>query len=241
VSLSEETLMAYADEQAEPQLRAQVEAAMATDPLLARRISQHRALRARLRAAFDKVLDEPVPERLVASARSAPTLQRRNNVVPLRRKPPPARWSWIQLGTLAASLIVGIALGQLLPRATSSGPVTSERNGALLPSPALARALSNQLAAEQTATAPVQIGVSFRSHSGDFCRTFAIHGSVMAGLACHEREGWRVRVLTEHELQLTERPYALPASITQAIAEQLSSEPLDAGAEAAARARDWRP
>jgi hypothetical protein len=241
MSLSEELLMAYADEQLEGPARAQVEAGIAADPQIAKRVAQHRALRARLCNAFDRVLDEPVPERLMASARTAPSLQRRNNVVPLRRKPPPARGSWAQLGALAASLAVGIVVGQVLPRLASTEPITRGRNGGFIAGSSLARALSSQLTSEQGAAAPVQIGATLRSRSGSYCRTFAIHASAMVGLACHEEEGWRVRVLADDEPR-AEHPagFALPAHLTQAIMGPLASEPLDERAEAAAMARGWR-
>src|SRR5207253_696626 len=63
MSYSEETLMAYADGELDPAARAALEAAMAADPGLAQRVARHQALRARLRAALDPVLDEPLPQR----------------------------------------------------------------------------------------------------------------------------------------------------------------------------------
>jgi len=64
MKFSEETLMAYADNELDSQTRSAVEAAMATDPEIARRIAQHKALRGRLKATFDEVLDEPPPQRV---------------------------------------------------------------------------------------------------------------------------------------------------------------------------------
>src|SRR5262249_31235788 len=160
-----------------------IEAAMAADPAVARRVEQHRALRARLRGAFDPVLSEAIPERLLAAARGAPAHAAR--VVPLRPHPA-ARWSWPQFAALAASLVLGVLLGRWLVR-TPARLVT--RDGALLADGALARALSQQLASTQPADAPVQIGVSFRSHGGDYCRTFVLREkNAIAGLACHERD-----------------------------------------------------
>ena len=83
---------AYADNELDSQTRAAVETAMVADPELARRVTQHKALRKQLRAAFDNVLDEPPPQRLIDAVRSAPVARRENNVIPLRRKPAP-RWS----------------------------------------------------------------------------------------------------------------------------------------------------
>lgn len=74
MSVPDELLMAYADGElsgAEHAAeRARVEAAIQSDPALANRVEQHRALRAQLKATFDPVLDEPVPDRLLAAARN---------------------------------------------------------------------------------------------------------------------------------------------------------------------------
>jgi anti-sigma factor RsiW len=73
MSIPDETLMAYADGELEPAQRAEVEAAMAADPKVAERVERHRALRRKLNAAFDPVLQETVPHALIAAARSSAT------------------------------------------------------------------------------------------------------------------------------------------------------------------------
>src|SRR5205807_1410782 len=82
--------------------RAALEAAMAADPGLAQRVARHQALRARLRAALDPVLDEPLPQRLLESVRGAAAPRPAAKVIPLKRPAAP-RWSWPQLGALAAA------------------------------------------------------------------------------------------------------------------------------------------
>ena len=55
------------------------------DAYNARRVAAHQALRTTLRAGFDKVLDEPIPDRLVAAARATSRVRSENRVVvPLR-------------------------------------------------------------------------------------------------------------------------------------------------------------
>ena len=245
MTFSDETLMAYADDELDPPTRAAVEAAMAADPELARRVARHQQLRSRLRSAFDRVLDEPVPDRLIATARTAPADRREDNVIPLRRKSAP-RWSWPQLGSIAASLVVGAVLGQLLLRASTTGPIIA-RDGQLLASGALAHALSNQLASDQAPQASVHMGVSFRSKSGDYCRTFVLREqSALAGVACRDREEWRVQVLAQNAQAAADSGQyrlagsALPRVILQAVDEQIAGEPLDASGEALARSKDWR-
>ena len=76
MTFSDQTLSAYADGELDAATGAALEAAMATDPELARRVERQRALRARVQDAFAPVLAEPVPERLLARLRSAPAVER---------------------------------------------------------------------------------------------------------------------------------------------------------------------
>ena len=84
MTFPDEVLMAYADDELDARARAAVEAAMAADPEIARRIAQHKALRSRVHSAFDKILDEPVPARLLQVVRSEPSGSGTNKVVQLR-------------------------------------------------------------------------------------------------------------------------------------------------------------
>lgn len=241
MTFSDETLMAYVDGELDEPTRAAVDTALAADPELARRVAQHQALRARLRSAFDRVLDEPPPERLLATASGAGPAARTGKVLALRRAVTP-RWSWPQLGALAASLLLGVLLGPWLLH--GSAPLI-ERDGTLLAGGALERALSQQLASAQAGTAPVQIGVSFRAHGGDYCRTFVLRkGAGLAGLACHEHGAWRLEALAASEPTSAAAGYrtaasALPPAIAGTLDALIAGEPLDARAEAAARARGW--
>lgn len=247
MTFSEETLMAYADNELDSQTRSAVEAAMATDPEIARRVAQHKALKGRLRATFDKVLDEPPPQRLVDAARGVPAVRREGNVIPLRRKAPPRR-AWPQWASLVACLVVGIIIGQAFLRMPSGdAPVTTARNGQLLASGSLARALSDQLAGTQAPDAAVKLGVSFKSKAGAYCRTFAIpsESTALSGLACRDHDDWRVQLLTQSsqhtQQEGTYRPAGseMPRAVLQAVDDTIAGDPLDAHAEAAARDQHW--
>jgi len=244
MTFSEEILSAYADGEVDAATRAALEAALATDPQLAQRVAHHRALRARVRDAFTPVLEEPVPERLLATVRGAAPGLRTGNVVPLKQRPR-ARWTWPQWGAMAASLVVGVLLGPRLLR--PSAPLETS-GGRVLASGALSGALSQQLASAQPAGAPVTIGVSFRARSGGYCRTFVLHESQsLAGLACREGPAWQVMALAQSEApgapggSYAQAASALPPAVARTLDELISGEPLDAAGETAARAAGWNP
>jgi hypothetical protein len=119
------------------------------------------------------------------------------------------------------------------------------RGGAVVAEGAIARTLSGQLSADQTAKSPVQIGISFRSRAGDYCRTFSLrNSSELAGMACRQGEDWRVQALARGET-VTNGAYrqagsALPKAVWQAVEETISGEPLDAQGEAEAKSKGWR-
>jgi len=241
MTFSDETVMAYADGELEPQLRAELELAMAHDPQLARRVAAQRALRERLQRAFEPELDEPVPEQLLNAVRGATS----STVAPLRgARGTRTTWSWPQWSALAASFVLGAVLGPLLPGPSST---ISTRDGQLLASGRLSRALSQQLASDASPASPVHIGLSFRTRDGTYCRSFLLRGSsALAGVACRDQGEWRLQVLAGTALGAAPegayRPAAaaMPAAVTQAVDALITGEPLDGPAEAAARDRGWR-
>jgi hypothetical protein len=240
---SDETVTAYVDGELDESARAAIDAAITTDLELARRVARHRALRERLQREFSPVLQENVPERLLAAARDSCATPRANNDIPLRYAPR-ARWSWPQWGAIAAALFVGILIAPLLWR--QAPPAFDIRNGRILATGTLAQALSQQLASNQAANAPVHIGVSFVSRSGNYCRTFALRDqSGFTGLACHEQDRWLLTALANSPSSNTSGEYrpatsSLPPSIAQAVNDLIAGEPLDASAEASARANGWQ-
>jgi hypothetical protein len=234
--------MAYADGELDEATRAAVETAMASDPQLARRIEQHRALRARIRSAFDTVLEEPVPPRLLQAVRTTPAGPGERKVVPLR--PPVRRWPWPQWAAMAASLLIGLVAGRLASlRPGNAGPIAT-RDGRMLASGVLASALTGQLASRQSAADPVRIGVSFRAKSGDYCRTFQLRRPApLAGLACRAGAHWRIGVLVGAAPGASgtyrQAASSMPPALIAAVDAEIAGEPLDAAAEAAARSRHW--
>ncbi len=94
--------------------------------------------------------------------------------------------------------------------------------------------------------AKVGVGLTFRNHAGQYCRTFALD-SASSGIACKQAEGWVVAQL-EHATNARSgeaggyRTAASPLSPTllQAIDAMRDGDTLDAAAETAARARGWK-
>src|SRR5258708_35320297 len=69
MTISDETLMAYADGELDAAARAAVESAMREDPQIEARVAAHRTLRRKVLEAYSAELSEDVPERLLAAAR----------------------------------------------------------------------------------------------------------------------------------------------------------------------------
>ncbi len=244
VTFSEDTLTAYVDGEVDAKTREQVEVAIRCVPDVARRVAAHQALRSTLRAGFAPVLEEPVPAHLALLVRSSAKGPQSAEVLAFRRKSP-RRPAWVQLTSLAASFVLGIVVWHLAARLYPS-ELISESHGELTAAGALAKALRAQLASEQSPTAPVQVGISFRSKQGGYCRTFSLHeGSGAAGFACHEKDRWAVQVLARGDStsppqsQYRQAASALPATVLRAIDESIAGDPLDASAEAQARANGW--
>lgn len=117
---SDELLIAYLDGELDVETSDEVAAAIARDPALAREAQMLAETSAALRVAFDDVLREPVPERLLAAARGE---FGDGKVVrfPEPRKQPNGRmasgwrrWAALPIAASVAGLIVGGGLGYLV-------------------------------------------------------------------------------------------------------------------------------
>ena len=222
---------------------AAVEREVAADPELQRRAAEHRALGARLGGAFGTVLSQPVPERLQWMLRPAGD----ERVVSLadaraRREARPQLPIWKQMAAMAATLAIGVALGNLLTGSmagSSSSPIEAEA-GRLVASAGLENALYGQLASAPAADGP-RIGMTFRDRSGQICRTFT--DVAASGLACRHGGDWVVRaVFQAPEGSATEYRMAAGADprLLEIVEESIAGEPFDAAQERAAAERGWR-
>jgi anti-sigma factor ChrR (cupin superfamily) len=251
MTISDETLMAYADGELDAAARASVEMAMQEDPEIGKRVARHRALREAMQSAFSTVLNEPVPERLIQAAHGQAAAQK-SAVANLsiareaaRQGKPAAPRRW-QPAAMAASLLLGLGLGFLAWHGPGGALIRSGAGGRLVASATLADALSTQLSDDRSADRVVVAGLSFRNKSGDFCRTFHSTGSdASSGLACREGTDWRIKALAQSpraaansgnfRTAASEDSPAIRAAVEGAI----DGEPLDHAGEIAAREAGW--
>jgi len=231
MEISKEKLDAYVDGELPPREMERIAAMLATRPDLEAYVAQQEKLRCRLK--LDAVLAAPLPDRLLNAVHRSP-VSWRWRISALLRRDFMIR-SLVPAGlALAAGLLIGTAL-QPAKELSLSG------SGQIVAQGGLGRALDTKLAAAGYDGQGARIGISFRNHAGEDCRTFT-SGST-AGMACHHDGGWVVATL------VTQSPQAsggyrmvgseMPDTIRRAVKAAIDGAPYDADAEARARARGW--
>ena len=246
---NDETLMAYADGELSAQRRAELEESLAADDTLRQRVATLRSQRRQLAAAFDAVLDEPMPDRLTRLLKPVPAVSSapaRTTVVALadararhdaRRHLP----TWAQWGGMAASLLLGAMLA-LQWGGNPAEPGMALSQGRLVATGPVAKALSNQLASEPEPGAAVAVQLSFVDKTGIYCRTFST--ASVAALACQRNGQWAVTTVAEQGTAAVGevRPAAtsLPPTILDAVDQRMAGHALDRTGERNARDHGWR-
>jgi hypothetical protein len=231
MAITPEELAAFADGELPPARAAELADAVAADPVLAREVAAHRALKARLADYFAPIAAEPVPDRLGAMLRGtqaevvdfAAAREQREQ----RRRLP--RWSWAVGPALAASL----ALAVFLPRGGEGGSEYADTR--------LAAVLDDRLVAEQSPVAETRVLLSFRNGAGDYCRAFS--GIEASGIACRDAQGWKLEMRgagTDADQSDYRMAGAGDAEVMAKAQEMAAGPALDAGAEARAKAAGWR-
>jgi hypothetical protein len=247
MKLSEKTLLAYVDNELDAATRHEVEAAIAADPALARRVEQQRTLRKLLGAAYDPVARDSVPGHSQPAPQSVPPGAKVVRLAAARKErerernrempSPSPLWGW----PTWAGLAVGVALGLLAGRSglfTLPGEAIAVQDARVVARGSLALALSMQLAGGPPAGAPVKIDTSFMSRGRELCRSFALTGTPTAGLACRRGTDWELRLITQER---GAAPASIPPVVQRAVDEQRQGDPLDAAGERAAMGRGWQP
>jgi hypothetical protein len=236
--VEEETFFAWLDGELGPEDAARVEAEMAADPELQRRAAEHRALAEQLRGAFEPVAQAPLPKRLEAAIRanesSVVSLAEARERRAARRMLP----AWGQAAAIAATLVLGIAVGTTLNGQRGASPVEAQ-GGALYAAGAVDQALDRQLASAPAGD--VRVGLTFREQGGAICRTF--ESSASSGLACREDGRWRLRGLFAAP-EGASAGYRMASGgdprLLEMVDEAIAGEPFDASREKAARDAGWK-
>ena len=228
-----ETLNAFVDGELPPTEMERIAALLAARPDLEAYVTQQEKLRAKLKRKFDGVLAGPVPRHLVDAVHMAPVSWRWRLRAALGRG-----FVVRSLAPAGAALALGLVIGIALQPARD---LTLSASGQMLARGALGRALDSKLASAGYDGQGPRIGISFRDHAGEDCRTFA--SGAQAGLACHRGGGWVVATLVTQapEIPGTYRMAGseMPDAVRRAVADAIDGTPFDAAAEAEAQAHGW--
>ncbi|MDX3974560.1 hypothetical protein [Shinella sp.] len=222
----DETLMAFADGELDEAQSLALEEALANDEALAERLAVFLDSRRLVGEALKPLIDEPVPEALLASVRKmAEEAQApRDNVVSFRQKPqlpvvqPTAR-GWLM--PVAASLVavvtgvVGFTLGRMGPSATDAGAE-------------IAAALDRETSGRDVTLpgAVLHVVATFRDERGELCREYELKQKASSTLtvACRQDGAWATRLA----LTTPQAEGYVPASSQETIDAYLTS--IQAGA-----------
>ncbi|MCV9967168.1 hypothetical protein OIU34_35640 [Pararhizobium sp. BT-229] len=217
----DETVMAFADGETDAETTARIEAALETDDELMARVATFMETRAAAKEALAPMLNEPVPDALMASVRrmiderdkelpasatpDASTTP--DNVITFAPRPAPtpapAPGKRLWLASLAASILVAVVAGSAgyfagqsaIPQGPDFTHVT----------PAVAGILEKSASASDVAAIDVgsmRVVSSFRSEAGEFCREFEVSlrsGRSVTSVACHTAGNWETRLTVATE------------------------------------------
>ncbi len=238
MKLSDEMLQAYFDGELDLVARAEIEAALARDPGLARIAERHRSSRAPLWAAAQPRAEPAAPAHR-AQAAAEPAAPAHRAQAAAEPATPAARRQLPQWAAPAAALALGLFVGAFALR----GPEWpyAESDAGLIAHGELAWALTGQLASD-AGTGTVRIGLSFRDRSGVYCRTFRLQQKApLAGLACRLGEDWQLQLLAAAAPEEGDQRdgAAMPMAVLLAVDAAIDGEPLDAAAEVAVRNAGW--
>jgi hypothetical protein len=243
MTVTDEELMAYVDGELDASRYESLRQEIAASAELTRRAADQQALSDRLRRAFDPALDEPVPSRLTDLASRARVIDFASTS--LHR---PLRIAWLSGLALAAGIVLGVALGPALMKLVREQPDIVAGGADVAAGGALADALSQRLASDQSASDSIRLGVSFLAKTGEYCRTFVSRrgDAALAGMACRQGATWRVDALQSVTIVpgasdgYRQAATALPPLVLQAAEAAMAGDPLDAAREAEARDHQWR-
>lgn len=208
----DEILMSYADGELDDETARALEAALAEDEALTRRLALFTGTGDALAALRKARPVEPAPDALTARVRDvfdrarveAGAKEEAEKVVPFTPPAPPpvtpkaANRNWRPMA-IAASLALAVGLGAGFGAGRMGGEPAGVGALALLNDPGMPAALSELESGQGRALTEGEITVvaSFRTAEGVFCREFNYERSGAGGVvsvACHEKNAWSARL-----------------------------------------------
>ncbi len=220
--VSEDLLMAYADGALSGEEAGRVEALLERDAKARERVRLYRETAALARAAFNDVLEEPVPERLVEAARG----RGRGRIVAFPEERV-RRWALPLAAGIA--LVIGIGFGSHL--SSVQGPSRLAEVLEKVPS-----------GRERDGVVPL---ATYRRADGGWCRQFERREAETrtSGIACRQGDGdWRIVALVPEPTFESGDLYAPaggPEDLAGELVARLALEPVSEAAEARLVARRW--
>jgi hypothetical protein len=213
--IADEILMAYADDELEPEARGAVLDALTRDPEVVRRLDIFLSTRSSLARLYQAPMHEPVPERLTALFRGEGRklqVHRHERGAWLRgikeRFFIPG-WGMVVAPAFSAALAIGLGTGWVLHGATvpppnSLWPMFAVVAQGLRADGELQRLLENAPSGPPTTVngigGPIAVKVvhSFRTTAQDICRQYELQTGTagrVGGVACRKADGvWQIEI-----------------------------------------------
>lgn len=221
MNIDDDTLIAYLDGELPAEGFAAVEAALAADPDLARRLDRLAACDQRVRRSYQALLEEPVPPALIEAILAAPDPRRHPASTPVATptRAPSGGW-WQQLQAVADRWFggrSGLALASLASVAMGAWLIVSRpapadgdwalRAGEPVTERSLLVALETAPSGREVEAAgrQYQVLASFERLDGGVCREFNVSGNAgdaadHLGVACRQSTGgWELAVVATEE------------------------------------------
>jgi anti-sigma factor RsiW len=237
-TFSDEILMRFADGELDPDMVARIEQAMEKDDRLVTRIAMFIETRAQAQVALKPLLDEPVPEKLVAAVEQMIDARRAGEkaaaaVLPFgggRIARPPSRSQWMLPIAASLAAVVGALAGYW-----AAGTGERAQGGLWVAGvirPALGQALETVESGKEIRLAGIsdrfRAIATFRNDSQELCREFEVDSqdrSTVVSVACRSGDEWRVSFAV---VAPGDAGGYAPASSTEALDAYLSA--IEAGA-----------
>lgn len=235
----DETLMRRVDGELTPDQGAAIDAAAASDPVLADRLAALRSLRALTEGAFPARVD-PRDDALAALIAGAPAVATRGPSWADRLK---AAFAPSLLPVWGAAAAAAFVLGLMVGGpGTEQGFVVGPQGQ--IADADLTRVLDQRLAGQGADAEGRAVGLTFRDAEGRWCRTFSAGSDGVAGLACRADDRWAVQALAPFSAAgpdaIRTASADIPPVILAAVDAAQAGDVLDAAAETRARDGGWR-